>query len=368
MLLQEEIDKRRQEIRTDGYSMSIGELMSLYENEEINIYPDFQRFFRWTEYQKSTFLESILLGIPIPAIFVSQRDDGVWDVVDGVQRLSTIYEFTGILKQQKEDDNIEPVTLQKTVYLPSLEGKKWHDTNDTENSFTPTQRLLIKRAKIGVNIVEKESDAMIKYELFQRLNMGGSIAKPQEVRNCILVMLNKKLYELIRDLANNEAFKNCVALSDRLYEEQYDMELVLRFVLFFDKDEEKINQLSGEVSEFLTNEMREMALRENLDYKKIKIAFTRTFDFIDKTTGEDTFKKYKPEQDKFTGGFLLSLFELIALGIGYNYQKLPAENKMYDFIKQIGADFTYKKWSGAGVNASRRFRNLIPLGRKLFAS
>ena len=68
--LQEEIDQRRQEIRTDGYSMSIGELMSLYENKEINIYPDFQRFFRWTEYQKSTFIESILLGIPIPAIAI----------------------------------------------------------------------------------------------------------------------------------------------------------------------------------------------------------------------------------------------------------------------------------------------------------
>ena len=113
MSLQEEIDKISQEIRTDGYSMSIGEWMSLYQSNEIDINPDFQRFFRWSEHQKSTFIESILLGIPIPPIFVSQRDDGVWDVVDGVQRLSTIYEFTGLLKKNDQEENTDPVALQK---------------------------------------------------------------------------------------------------------------------------------------------------------------------------------------------------------------------------------------------------------------
>jgi uncharacterized protein with ParB-like and HNH nuclease domain len=177
MSLQDEIDKTRQQIRTDSYSMSIGEWISLYERNEININPDFQRFFRWSNHQKSTFIESILVGIPIPPIFVSQRDDGVWDVVDGVQRLSTIYELVGILKKDKSENNAHPVALVKTTYLASLEGKKWDDPNDRDNSFTPTQRLLIKRSKIAVNIVEKESDKMIKYELFQRLNTGGSVSR-----------------------------------------------------------------------------------------------------------------------------------------------------------------------------------------------
>jgi hypothetical protein len=137
MLLQEEIDQRRQEIRTDSYSMSIGEWISLYENHELDIHDD-------------------------------------------------------------QEQVKHPIALQKTTYLPSLEGKKWHDPEDPENSLNQTQRLLIKRAKIAVNIIEKESDEMIKYELFQRLNTGGSIARPQEVRNCILLMLNKKLYELMR--------------------------------------------------------------------------------------------------------------------------------------------------------------------------
>ncbi len=366
MPLQEEIDKTRQEIRTDGYSMSIGEWVSLYQNNEIDIHPDFQRFFRWSDHQKSTFIESILLGIPIPPIFVSQRDDGVWDVVDGVQRLSTIYEFFGILKKGESENDVHPVALKKTTYLPSLEGKKWDDPNDKDNSLTPTQRLLIKRAKIAVNIVEKESDEMIKYELFQRLNTGGSVATPQEVRNCILLMLNKDLYHLMRSLADYEAFKSCIALSDRLYEEQYDMELVLRFILLFDRDNKNLDKL-GDVSVFLTNEMRIMAVNKGLNYSHIETAFKTTFDLLNETTGDDSFKRYKSEHNRFLGGFLLSAYEVVALGIGYHYQHLPSANQISDRIKSIWSNPDYQKWSGAGVNAARRLPYLIPLGRGVFS-
>lgn len=367
MPLQEEIDKIRQEIQTDGYSMSIGEWMSLYQSNEIDINPDFQRFFRWSKHQKSAFIESILLGIPIPPIFVIQRNDGVWDVVDGVQRLSTIYEFTDLLKKNEQEENTEPVALQKTTYLPSLEGKKWDDPNDTINSLTQTQRLLIRRAIIPVSIVKKESDEMIKYELFQRLHTGGSIATLQEVRNRILLMLNRNLYELMRSLADYEPFKNCISLSDRFQEERYDMELVLRFILLFDQDVEIIKKLGDDVNVFLTEKMREMALNQNLDYSHIETAFKTTFDILNQTTGDNSFKRYKSEQDRFLGGFLLSAFEVIALGIGYNYQNIPATNTISDSIKTIWSDSTYKKWSGAGVNAVRRLPYLIPLGREVFS-
>lgn len=367
MSLQEEIDKTRQEIRTDGYSMSIGEWISLYENDEIDIHPDFQRFFRWSAHQKLAFIESILLGIPIPPIFVSQRDDGIWDVIDGLQRLSTIYEFVGIFKPNNQEEDTSLVTLQKTTYLPSVKGKKWDDPSDPENSFTQTQRLLIKRAKIAVNIAEKESDAMLKYELFQRLNTGGSIATPQEVRNCILLMLNKDLYELMRSLANRESFKSCTALSDRLYEEQYDMELVLRFILLFDKDNESIQALGGDVSVFLTDRMREMALKEDLDASHIEKAFDVTFNILNEAVGDNSFKRYKLQNDRFLGGFLLSAYEVVALGIGYNYQNPLPVDQISDRIKSIWSNQIYQDWSGAGVNAARRLPYLIPLGREVFS-
>jgi len=373
MSLQEEIDKTRKNIRTDSYSMSIGEWISLYEKEEIDIHPEFQRFFRWSDYQKSAFIESILLGIPIPPIFVSQREDGVWDVVDGLQRLSTIYEFVGLLKEEDPEEQLEEkeklmVALENTTYLPSLKGKKWDDSNDKDNSLTQAQRLLIKRAKISVNIVEKESDAMIKYELFQRLNQGGSIATHQEMRNCMLLMLNKELFNLMRSLANYDSFKNCIALSDRLEEEQYDMELVLRFILLFDKHENKINELGGDVNTFLTEKMREMAVIKDLNYDHIDEAFKETFDILNRTTGDSSFKRYKPEQDKFLGGFLLSAYEVVALGIGFNYKNSLPENQISERIKNIWLDPTYQQWSGAGKNAARRLPHLIPLGRRIFSA
>src|ERR1035437_10411537 len=136
MAIQDEINAKRKEIRTDGYQMSIGEWVSLYESGEIDIHPEFQRFFRWTESQKTSLIESILLGIPIPPIFVSQRPDGVWDVVDGLQRLSTIYQLMGVLRDE-DGAKVEPIILGGTKYLPSLKGKVWEDPENDENSLPP---------------------------------------------------------------------------------------------------------------------------------------------------------------------------------------------------------------------------------------
>ena len=96
MGLQQEIDEKRKDIYTNKYSISIGELLHLYHDGELDVHPEFQRFLRWDDQQKTDLIESILLGIPIPPIFVAQRTDGVWDVIDGLQRLGTILQFVGV--------------------------------------------------------------------------------------------------------------------------------------------------------------------------------------------------------------------------------------------------------------------------------
>ncbi|WP_205351586.1 DUF262 domain-containing protein [Vibrio cholerae] len=101
MSLEKEIQKARKEIVSDGYDMSLGEIVNLYKENELKINPDFQRLFRWDVTRKTRFIESILLGIPIPPIFVFQDKDGNWELIDGLQRLSTILEFTGVLKDSK---------------------------------------------------------------------------------------------------------------------------------------------------------------------------------------------------------------------------------------------------------------------------
>ena len=183
MTLLEEVNLKSKEIHTDGYPMSVGEIASLYKDNELDIHPEFQRIFRWNILQKSKLIESMLLGIPIPSIFVSQREDGVWDVVDGLQRLSTIFEFMGILRDEK-GDLIQGSTLVATPHLPALDGKKW-DTENSGNELDSTLKIEFKRVKIDIKIVKKQSDKNIKYELFQRINTLGSRLSDQEVRNCL---------------------------------------------------------------------------------------------------------------------------------------------------------------------------------------
>jgi Protein of unknown function DUF262 len=369
--LQEEIDRQRQDIRSDGYSMSIGELVSLYESQEIEIHPEFQRFFRWSDYQKNSLIESILLGIPIPPIFVAQRDDGVWDVIDGLQRLSTIYQFLGKLKDEK-GALISPIILQETNYLPSLEGKKWEDKNDEENSLTKSQQLGFKRTKINVVIIQKESNKKTKYELFQRLNSGGSICTPQEVRSCILVSVNPQMYQWMKKLSENEDFRSCINLSETLEEEQYDMEILSKYLILRNIKIE--TQTISNIAGFITDKIQEAASNPFFNYEEEQKAFETTFKILNQTTKENTFRKYDPATDKFSRGFLLAPFEVIAMGIGYHYKKYEAvisagEINNLDIkgnLKQMWLSEDYQNAYGRGKDSKTRVPKLIPLGRKLF--
>ena len=367
MPLQQEVDKARAEIRTDGYPVSIGEWISLYEKTEIDIHPEFQRFFRWSLGQKSRLIESILLGIPIPQVFVAQRPDGIWDVVDGLQRLSTIYQFVGILKDE-EGELLKPLTLESTKYLPSLDGKRWEDESHPDKSLTNAHRLLIKRAKIDVSIILKESDESAKYELFQRLNTGGSQLSDQEVRNSILVMLNRNMYRWLKKLSDREDFQECIAISDRAIEEQFDMELALRFVLFRAANANSFGSL-GDLGDFLTNGATELAKDKAFDYVGEEKAFADTFSMLSVTMSSDSFRKYDSRRTRFVGGFSVSAFEAVALGLGYNIKTTKISgDAIMEKIQKLWNDPHFVNNSGSGIRASSRIPKIVPLGRKLFAS
>jgi hypothetical protein len=364
--LQQEIDKTRAEIRTDGYPISIGEWVSIYEKGELDIHPEFQRFFRWSLRQKSRLIESLLLGIPIPQIFVAQRPDGIWDVVDGLQRLSTIFEFVGILLDENKS-KVRPLTLESTPYLPSLKGRRWEDNDHPDQSLTVTQRLLIKRAKINVSIILKESDDMAKFELFQRLNTGGSMLSDQEVRNSILVMMNRDLYRWMRQLAEDTNFTSCVALSDRALEEQYDMELVLRFIVFRTMAPADFTNL-GDLGEFLTDQAKSLAQDKTFDLKNEEVVFRETFAILASVLGDDAFRRYDTAKKRFLGGFSVSAFEAVAIGIGYNPKKAKANPKqVQQRVEQMWSDTEFVDNSGSGIRASSRVPKIIPYGRAAFS-
>jgi len=366
MPLDNEIEKMRKEIRTDGYPMSVGEWMSLYQNNEIDIHPEFQRFYRWSDIQKANLIESILLGIPIPPIFVSQRKDGVWDVVDGLQRLSTIYQFLGILRDE-EGNLMSPLILEKTKYLPSLEGKKWDDKSRPDKALSQEARLLFKRAKISASIILKESDEKAKYELFQRLNTGGSRLTEQEVRNCVLVMINKDMFNWIKKLSDFEPFNECIALSERLIEEQYNLELVLRFLIFINIGVNRLSELR-DLGNFLSDEMIAVAENRKYDFRHYEEIFKKTFSYINEKIGPDAFRKYNKEKARFQGAFSVSAYEVVAIGIGHNYKNIDGEDfNIVDRIKNLWGNHQFTNFSGMGKPAARRIPKLIPLGREIFA-
>ena len=361
MSLQDEITTRASKIFRETYQMSIGELINLYRDGEMDIHPEFQRVFRWSEYQKTKLIESIMLNIPIPSMFVSQNDDGVWDVIDGVQRLSTIFQFVGILKDE-DDTQLPPLTLQKTDYLPSFANVKW----EGEVSFSREQQLFFKRSRMDVIIMKRESDPNTKYELFQRLNTGGSLLSGQEDRNCLMIMTNKSFYEFIMQLDETESFRNCLPLSDRKTDEQYRVELLLRALIPEYIQWDRLGQYT-DFAELLDKETIVMCNIE-LDMIKIKKDFTSTFDLLYHTLGEDSFKKY--DGAKCSGPVMASSFQVIATGVYKNIDSILLLPEKIDWLKSkchsLYEEDVFQKNTIPGVKSIPRFKELSQFGIEYF--
>jgi hypothetical protein len=287
---------------------------------------------------------------------VSQRPDGTWDVIDGLQRLSTILQLTGDLKDV-DGRTVEPLVLEKTRYLPDLEGKTW-DAPYPEQELPQSAKLKIKRARLDLKIVLNTSDPSAKYELFQRLNTGGSLATDQEVRNCLLIMLNPKFFEWISSLAEDENFKLSAPLSERAMEERYDLELVVRFLVLRTLPDDRLNQV-GDLGPFLTDRVVEFAESKTFDPKTEERAFRRTFELLASTLGDDAFKKFDPDKGRALGPLLISVFELMALGIGFH-----AHKRSYKVTSQAITEVHHSLWSidefrsstGSGIRAAARIQ------------
>lgn len=372
MSLIEEINKGRKEIFTDAYPMSIGELVNMYRDGEIEINPEFQRFYRWSELQKVRLIESIFLGIPLPSIFVSQRDDGVWELVDGLQRTSTILSFMGELENDKKEKT-PPMKLKGTSYLPSMEGMSW--TSETKSlEIDDSIKRIFKREKIEVKIVKKESDSQTKYELFQRLNTGGSELSRQEVRNCLMIMLDRETYVTIDNLSNSKDFVNCINLTERLVDERYDMELCLRSISLYLSIHKKIDSdysKMTDLGDFLDQSTTEITKLDQKSKDEIVLKFEKTFSFINTCLQENAFRKFS--NGSYKGSFSIALFETISISAFLLLDKVESKKltlrKAKDSIIKISQEVSsmddFKRNSGSGVRASSRIPKILHLAMEL---
>jgi hypothetical protein len=294
-----------------------------------------------------------LIGVPLPSVFVYQNENGIWEVVDGVQRISTILEFMGELKDEN-GNKLPPSRLNKTKMLPSLEGLTWEDI--------PKEPLQIdfRRTKIEIKIIKSTSNKNAKFEVFQRLNYS-SILSGQEFRNAVLIMLNKDLYLWLKNLAENADFTTTIDLTDRWRDEQYHFELVLRlfiFSLYADRPIYKVDDFIND--NFIYNDEGSLVSKiQNGDFNIIveKDKFTKTFSLLNSAKGSQTFKK---------GGrgtqFLESYFESIAIGLYYNINQYDSDDieLLRDKIEQIDVQIP------RAANTSSRIPQTVNFGKTYF--
>lgn len=352
-----QIKKSRTEIVTDSYEMSWGEVINLYQEGDLVISPAYQRLFRWDDGQKTSFIESILLWFPTPSIFVFQGEDGRWELIDGLQRVSTVLQLLGVLVGENSE-LVDPLVLYKTDKLPSLDQKTWE-------TLEPELKRDIKRSRLRIEILKSTSDHLARYELFQRLNTGGSELSEQEVRNCILTMLNPDLASWLKNLGSQELFLKLINQTEAAIKKEFATELVLRFFAYMNRAYDK----GTDVHSYLNTYAREVATDSSFILKEQGDKFIQVLELIDGAHGADSFKR-RDAAGRYLGQFLLTKYEVITYGIAVNLAEILQQKSPSDFIRTvldtIDSNDVYKNNSGSGVRASSRLSNLLTLGREIF--
>lgn len=377
--LSTEITQGRKEVRVDEFDITISELLSMYEvRKVIDIHPEFQRQYRWSAQQKSRLIESVLLGIPIPPIFVAENEKAEWDIVDGVQRLSTFYQFFGVLY---DDENrwVPPVFLEKTDRLDSLQGKVWSNSiKGCESRFAFDTNPSIKNkflySKIRVVRINNESTEDIKYDLFDRLNSGGTMLKPQELRNSLAIMINRKFYTWLRNLSINPNFVDSLPLGEKEQNEQTDMDYALRFFVYRKLKKNVDYNSNDDIKDMITNGLKKFCRDAYFNYAREKEVFDKTFELLNKSLGDKAFKKFNPKDKKFKGKVMLTSYELIAIGVANNLDFILGLSHPEEYLKQkIEKLYSEKFYLAAQKNkvfsgrAITRFEKLTDLGTKYFS-
>jgi Protein of unknown function DUF262 len=255
-------------VRTQSLDFSFNELADMHRAGELIIDPEFQRMFRWSEGAQSRFIESLLLELPVPPIFLIERDDRIYELIDGLQRISSFLHFRGEL----EIDGVTPppLVLSECDIVHELNGY-------TYANLPRSMEIKLKRSYIRAEILRKESDARLRYYMFKRLNTGGEVLSWQEVRNATIRLLSNGFNQFIIDLSRNTDFAFCTAIiSEPARLRRFDQELVLRFFAF----KNNFDSYRHDVADFLTDYMETVSdpgADAQFNYTEERAIFDKTF-------------------------------------------------------------------------------------------
>lgn len=341
--LEERIDERIGDVRYEALDLSFGEIVNLHSASELIIQPEYQRLFRWSNAQRSRLIESILLDLPIPQVFVIENPDGVFELIDGLQRVSSVIQFINpsVL-------DLEPLVLEECDLIPDLNGCSFED-------LPLSLRLRLKRSAVRTIVIKRQSQSFLRYEMFKRLNTGGSSLSPQEIRNCSARMLGETgetFYAFLQERARYEAFETCIETlpqAERLL--KGDEELVLRFFALKNAED----KFKGSVRDWLDAYM-EAVLLEQLPFDSASETkdFERLFDYLARVIGSGAFVKYR--DGKPIGGLAPAYFEGVAIGTLQALDKihdLPDSDVRQAIITAVEHD-RFKEITGPGANSKQK--------------
>lgn len=343
-------EAKQREVLTSVVDYALGALSDLIQSKTIDLNPRYQRRFRWDETRQSKLIESFLMNVPVPPIFLNEDRYGKYSVIDGKQRLIAIHKFMrGHLR------------LQDLDVFSDCNGQIFDDLH------TDLQNVIKVRPTLRTIIILRQSDSDVKFEVFRRLNTGGVKLNPQEIRNSAYP---GPLNDLILDLSEEPAFHALLGIKKKeasaLYQEMRDAEFVLRYFTFKDSWQTFSSRIRNELDRFLMNNQR-LAKAKLVG---LRTQFLDTLAAVNAAFGEHAFRRYQIDKDMWRQQILASLFDAQMLAChGLKAADLaPYQPKIIAAMKRLFKDQEFQDSITTATNAPRAFQYRTRKVKELLAS
>jgi hypothetical protein len=305
---------------------SVESLAHKMRSEEL-VVPEYQREFTWEKERKSKFIESLLMGLPIPFLFFWEMEDGRLEIVDGSQRLRTIEEFV-----------LGDLRLGELDVLTRVSGFRFADLPQSR------QRKTGNRSIRGI-VLNEHADEQARFDMFERINTGSKNANQAEVRRGVL---SGPYMSLVIDLAQSEPFVGMAPVSDKRKAEREREELVARFFAYGDG----LDGYRDRPAQFVFNHtrlMNEAFAKDGTLEQEYRDRFGQTIEFVNRTFPHGFRKTSKGKATP------RARFEAIAIGSWLALQSRPDLSPQP--VSQWLDSAEFKAVTGSdGANAVARLR------------
>ena len=318
--------------------LSLGSLAQMVDSKAIDTEPKYQRRHRWPTEKQSALIESFLLNIPVPPIYLAEDKLGKYSVVDGKQRLTAIADFMG-----------GRLTLSALESMEEVEGLVFAQLPED------MQNALAIRPYLRVITILKQSSPLLKYEVFIRLNRGGESMEPQELRN---VAFRGNLNDLIYALSENKFLRQQLKIRDAkssAYQLMADAELVVRFLALRGIWSKFSGGLRGAMDVFMANN----ASVNQVELGQYRTAFERAAAACEAIWEQHAFQR--PSQTGWRDQFLNGVYDAQMLAVdeltdaqiaALGNEKQAAQNA----TKQLFSDLKFDRAAREATNTPGRIR------------